>query len=110
MSGVEAVKRNLAGTQDAHIAQNNIGELRKLITSRPGIGVIGIHQNRVLSVANAHVLINNVVNQAAAAGIGLNADTVVGPVDGKVGYSDGARAAIGLAADRHAVAGIEMVV
>jgi len=51
---------------------------------------------------------DNVLHQAAAAGIGLNADAIVRAVDGKVGYANGA-AAVRLTADRHAAAGIEMV-
>src|SRR5258708_3541089 len=49
------------------------------------------------------------MDQAAAAGIGLDAKAIVGAVDGQVGDKDRAYAAIRLAADRHAVSGIKMV-
>ena len=48
--------------------------------------------------------------QPAAAGVGFDADAVVGAFDRKIGHADGARAAIGLAADRHSMAVIKVIV
>ena len=50
------------------------------------------------------------MHQPAAAAVGLDADAVVRAVDGEVVDQHVIHAAIGSAADRHAMAGIEMIV
>src|ERR1039457_2940371 len=108
---VEAFQGDFAGAFHAHVAEDDCGEGGELVVSRSGGGrIIRIHVDRVLGIADADVFVDYVAHQAAAGGIGFDADTVIGAIDGKVGDQDRARTAIGLAADGHAVAGIEMVV
>ena len=50
------------------------------------------------------------MDEAAAGAHGFNADAGVGAVEGEIGDAEGADAAIGLGADGHAVAPVEVVV
>ncbi len=61
-------------------------------------------------VADADVVVEDVVGEAAAGAVGLDADAVVGAIEREVGDTDGGDAAVGLGADGHAVAVVEVVV
>src|SRR5580698_9357661 len=72
--------------------------------------VVAVHINRIPGIADANVFVDDVLHQAALLGIGLDADAVIRPVDGEVANQNGARAAVGFAADRHTVPGVEVIV
>src|SRR6516225_5783553 len=68
-----------------------------------------IQDDWILDVPNADILVHDIVYQAAPTHVRLDADAVVGPVDGQVGYSNGTDSAFGLAADGHAMPGVEVI-
>src|SRR5262249_30045007 len=97
-----------AGGKDAHILQRDIpidGE--QVSTER---SVKRSEYQRVLYIPNADVVIEQVVHESAPAAVGLDADAIVCAVDRQVVNQHVIHAAIRSAADRHAVARIEMVV
>ena len=73
-------------------------------------GVGGVERDGIGRVANADVVVDHVLSEAAARAVGLDADAVVGAVERKIEDANLADAAVGLAADGHAVAPVEVVV
>src|SRR6185369_15586717 len=69
-----------------------------------------VHLDGMFHAAEANVGVRNAVHESTACGVGLDAEAVVGAVDGEVVYHDVACAAISLAADGHAMAAVEVVV
>src|SRR5260370_1333570 len=44
--------------------------------------VVGLHEDRVLRLANTHVLVDHIAHQTALTGVRLDANSVVGAVNG----------------------------
>src|SRR5581483_12434476 len=60
--------------------------------------------------ADAHVVVEHIVRQSATRAVRLDADAVVRSVERKIEHANLADAAVGLAADGHAVAPVEVIV
>ena len=94
--------------QHVYVFECDIPIDRKLIS---GEGCVKRREDkRVFRIANANVTIEKVMHQAAAAAVGFDADAVVRAVDSQIINQHMIHPAAGSAADRHTVAGIEMVV
>src|SRR5262249_12996298 len=76
----------------------------------PFSAVEWIHQNGVFDVSDANIGVRHVMNESASAGVGFDAQAVVCAVYRKVAHFDFACPTISLAAYRHSVSGIKMVV
>ena len=72
--------------------------------------IMSFHEHRSGGIANIDVFKVHIVNQSVARDIRLDAHTVVGAIDGKIGNADCGCPSADLAADRHTVSRIEMVV
>ena len=107
---VEAVELELAAAGDAHVAQGDAVVDREELHALAGEGVGGVEEDGVFGVADADVVVEDVPDQAAFGGVGLDADAVVGAVEGEAADEELADSAVGLAADGHAVSGVEVVV
>src|SRR5258708_2753548 len=104
MLGVEALQSNLARTFHTDVAHRDLGERGGLVRSHDRGGGVGwVHVEWVPRFADAYVFVDDVANEAASADVRLDAQAVVGAVDREIGDADRTRAAVGLAADRHAV-------
>src|SRR5216684_4447196 len=110
MLGVEAIQSDLPATQHAHIAQNDASEHGDFRTAMAIMHVVGLHEDRVLRLANTHVLVDYIAHQTSLTGVRLDAYSVVGAVDGQIRNTNCIGAAVGFASDRYAVSGIEMIV
>ena len=110
MSGVESIQRDLTRARDTHVSESDIGEHRQLVARLSVIRVIRIHVDGILGVTDADIVIDYILNESAAAGIGFDTDTVIGAVYRKIRHPNRAGAPIGFTPDRQAVTAIEMVV
>ncbi len=72
--------------------------------------VVGLHEDRVLRLANTHVLVNHIAHQTALTGVRLDANSVVGAVNGQIRNTNCVGAPIGFASDRYSMSGVEMIV
>ena len=90
------------------ILQHDVAIIGQLVAVERGVH--GGQHDGVLHVAHADVLVRHILHQAAAAAIAFDADSVVRPVDAEVAHAHVVHAAIGIAADRHAVSRVEMIV
>ena len=106
--GVETEECVSAGREDVHVFERDVFVDGQAVAGERG--VVRREDQRIGHVADADVAIDDLMDQAAAAAVGLDADAVVGAVDGEVVDEQVIDAAEGAAADGHAVAGIEMVV
>ena len=111
MGVVVTVEGDFSAAGDANVAEGDIAEDREQIAlHRACLSVRGAEDDRVGRVANADVIVDDILNEAATGGVGFDADGVVGAVEGEVGDADLADAAVGFRADGHAVSPVEMVV
>src|SRR5262249_29485924 len=93
------------------VAENDVAENGDAVLGFAGVRAIGgVHEDGIRGVADADIFVDHVGDQASAGDVALDTYAIVGAVDGEIGDADGAGAAIGFTADRHAVAGVEMVV
>ena len=81
VSVVEAVHLNPASAEEAYIAQGNVPVLRQSDGFLAGEGICGVEVDGALCVADAHVAVHDVLDQAAVAGAGGDADSVVRAVE-----------------------------
>src|SRR5258708_1791657 len=110
MLGVEAVQSNLPAAQHAHIAQNDASEHGDFRAAMAIMHVVGLHEDRVLRLANTHVLVDHIAHQTTLTGVRLDANSVVGAVNGQIRNTNCVGAPIGFAADRYSMSGVEMIV
>ena len=80
---VEAVELELAAAGDADVAQGDAVVDREKLDAFAGEGVCGVEEDGVFGVADADVVVEDVFDQASAGGVGLDADAVVGAVEGE---------------------------
>ena len=71
--------------------------------------VVAVHQDRIFGVPDANVFIEDVMHQAAFMGIRFDPDAVVRTIDREISDQNVARAAVGFAANRHPVSGVEVI-
>jgi hypothetical protein len=108
---VVSVEGDFASAGDADAVQSDAGHGgRGVALERAVGGVAGVEGDGVGGIANADVVVEHVVGEAAARAVGLDAEGVVGAVEGEVGDEDLADAANGLAADGHAVSIVKVIV
>ena len=86
---VEAVELEPAAAGDANVSQGDAVVDREELYSFAGEGVCGVEEDGVFGVADADVFVDNVLDQASAGGVGLDADAVVWAVEGEVADEDG---------------------
>ena len=108
MRSVEAEEGEGCGRGDMHVFEHDVAIDGQLVALEGG--VVGRENERVHRVANADITVGHVVDVAAATGIALDAQTVVGTVDGQVVDQQMIDAASRARADRHTVAGVEVAV
>ena len=85
---VEAVELELAAAGDADVAQGDAVVDREKLDAFAGEGVGGVEEDGVFGVADADVVVEDVLDQASAGGVGLDADAVVGAVEGEAADED----------------------
>jgi len=102
----------LGAAQVMEVLDDDVGEVR--IQRALRAAVERVEHQRLLDVAHADAVVDDVGDLAAARGIGLDAQAVAGravvAVHRQVGHQHVAHAGIGFAADRQAVPIVEMVV
>src|SRR6185437_5338713 len=106
--GIEAHECVRAGGEDVNILERNTAVDREQVTLE--CCVVWREDQGVRRVADAHVAINDIVNQAATAVIGLDSDPVKCAINGQVVNEHVVDAAAGPASNRHTVTRIEVVV
>ena len=105
-----AVEAELASAGDAPIVECDVTHRRRRVAFYSSSGcVAGVEGDGVGRVANTDVVVDYVVRQAAARAVALDADAVIGAVEGEIEDADFAYAAIGFTANGHAVSPIKVV-
>jgi hypothetical protein len=74
------------------------------------VGVVRSEDQRIGHIADADIAIDDLMNEAAAARVGFDAETIIGAIDRKVVHEEMIDATVGSAADGHAMAGVEVIV
>ena len=105
---VETVEGESAGGDAMHVVQEDVAIDREAGAVEGGVG--GVENDGVRDGAHADVLEANIVDEAAAAAVALDAESVLGAIDREVVDANGADAAGGLAADSEAVAIVKVSV
>src|ERR1035437_8986509 len=78
---VEAVELDLSSAQDAHSAQGDVLIHGKLGDSFAGKRIGAVKEDWVLRIADADVVVDHVFDEAAAGGVRLDAEAVVGAIE-----------------------------
>src|ERR1700743_171705 len=108
---VVAVEEDMAAAGDADVLSRDVLERgwgRSFDGSVGGVSHGDVKRAR--GVADADVIVDGVVHEAAASAHAFDSDAGVGGTEGKIEDTKFGDAAVGLAADGHAVAPVKVVV
>ena len=106
-----AVEGDLAAAGDADVVEGDVAhDGWEVSLELAAGGVAGVEDDGVGGVADADVVEDDVVDEAAAGAVGFDADGVVEAVEGEIEDAEFCDSANGDAADGHAVAPVEVAV